>query len=252
MENSTGRLVLLRHGQSQWNQENRFTGWIDVDLTEQGIEEARRAGRFLREAGFMFDIAYTSLLKRSLRSLWIGLDELDQMWLPVVKCWRLNERHYGALQGLNKDEMAAQYGKEQVFAWRRSFTIRPPLLAVEDPRHPRHDPRYADIRPEDLPGGESLEDSLKRALPCLEAEILPRVLRGERVLVVAHGNSLRALVKHLDGIADEDIHKLNIPLGIPLDYRLNETGKVLSKRFIGDEAAVRQASQAAARAALIK
>jgi 2,3-bisphosphoglycerate-dependent phosphoglycerate mutase len=244
--------VLLRHGQSEWNQANRFTGWVDVDLTPQGLQEARMAGQYLRAAGLSFDLAYTSLLKRAIRSLWAALDALEMHWLPVVKTWRLNERHYGTLQGLDKAEMAARYGTEQVFRWRRSFDERPPALAPEDPGHPVHDPRYRSVEPALLPGVESLRDALMRVLPCWQGEILPRVLHGERLLVVAHGNSLRALVKHLESIPDEDIPHLNIPLGIPILYELDARGKALRKDFIGDPAAVRAAREAAARAAQVR
>lgn len=245
-------LVLLRHGQSAWNQENRFTGWIDVDLTARGEEEAHRAGRFLREAGLTFTVAYTSLLKRAIRSLWVVLEELDQVWLPIEKTWRLNERHYGALQGLDKSEMADRYGKEQVFLWRRSFSVRPPALGWDDPGHPRFDPRYAHVDPQDLPSTESLQDTLLRVLPCWQAEILPRLAQNERILVAAHGNSLRALVKYLDGISDEDVPGLNIPTGIPMVYELDEGLKPIRRSFLGDPDVVRAAIEAAARAAQVK
>ncbi len=245
-------LVLLRHGQSEWNQENRFSGWEDVDLTPEGIQEAHRAGRFIRDAGLTFDIAYTSLLKRAIRTLWIALDELDQIWLPVEKTWRLNERHYGALQGLNKAEMADRYGREQVFLWRRSYSIRPPALALDDPRHPRFDPRYAHVDPRELPSAESLEETLQRVLPCWKMEILPRLEQGERVLVVAHGNSLRALVKYLDQISDEDIPTLNIPTGIPIAYELDQNLHPTRRFYIGDPEVIRAASEAAQKAAKIK
>ncbi len=245
-------LVLLRHGQSEWNQQNRFTGWMDIDLTAQGIAEGRRAGQFLREAGLSFDFAYTSLLKRAIRTLWVVLDELDLLWLPVEKTWRLNERHYGALQGLDKAEMVDRYGKEQVFLWRRSYSVQPPALAPDDPRHPRFDPRYAQVDLAVLPATESLEDTLRRVLPCWQGEILPRLRAGQRVLVVAHGNSLRALIKYLDGIADEDVPGLSIPTGIPMVYELDEQQKPLKRTYIGDAEAVRAAVESAARSAEVK
>lgn len=246
------RLVLLRHGQSIWNKSNIFTGWTDVDLTEHGVAEAHQAGRFLREAGFAFDVAYTSLLKRAVRTLWIVLDELDQMWIPVEKSWKLNERHYGALQGLNKDETADQYGSEQVFAWRRSYMVRPPALSPDDPRHPIHDPRYAHVDPAELPAGESLQDALLRVTACWEEEILPRLLNGERVLVVAHGNTLRALVKYLDRVPDEEVHGLSIPTGIPLVYSVDAQGAAQHRYYLGDPEVVRAATEAAARASQVR
>jgi 2,3-bisphosphoglycerate-dependent phosphoglycerate mutase len=245
-------LVLLRHGQSAWNQANTFTGWMDVDLTSHGVREARQAGRFLREAGLTFDLAYTSLLKRAIRTLWITLEELDQTWLPVIKDWRLNERHYGALQGLNKAEMVDRYGREQVFQWRRSYTVRPPMLDPSDPRHPAHDPRYRGIDPALLPAGESLEDTLRRVLPCWENEILPRLRAGRQVLVVAHGNSLRALVKYLDGIPDEDVAGLSIPTGIPIRYALDENARPVSREYLGNAETVRMAVESAKKAAQVK
>ena len=245
-------LVLLRHGQSVWNQDNRFTGWVDVDLTAQGVAEAQRAGRYLREAGLTFDIAFTSLLKRAIRTLWIALDELDLLWLPVEKTWRLNDRNYGALQGLDKAEMVDRYGKEQVFLWRRSFRSRPPALDLDDPRHPRFDPRYAQLNPEDLSATESLADTLQRVLPCWQHEILPRLRRGERVLVVAHGNSLRALVKYLDNLADEDVPGLSIPTGIPVVYELDESLQPARRSYLGDPEVVKAAEIAAARAAQVR
>ncbi len=245
-------LVLLRHGLSEWNSENRFTGWVDVDLTAQGITEARLAGRFLREAGFAFDVAFTSLQKRAIRTLWIVLDELDEMWLPVEKTWRLNERHYGALEGLNKAEMVDRYGKERVFLWRRSYNVQPPPIAPDDPRHPRFDPRYAAVDPRDLPETESLEDTLQRVLPCWQNEILPRLLNGERVLVVAHGNSLRALVKYLDGIDDTIVPGLSIPTGIPMVYELDEKMAPVRRTYLGDPHTVRAATEAAKIAAQVR
>jgi 2,3-bisphosphoglycerate-dependent phosphoglycerate mutase len=245
-------LVLIRHGQSDWNLENRFTGWIDVDLTQSGIREGRRAGRFLREAGYRFDVAFTSLLRRAIRTLWLVLDELDLMWLPVEKTWRLNERHYGALQGLNKAEMVDRYGQEQVFLWRRSYTALPPPLALDDSRHPRFDPRYALVDPTELPAAESLENTLQRVLPCWQQQIVPRLRNGERVLVVAHGNSLRALIKYLDLIADQDVPDLSIPTGIPIAYDLNDRLEPVSRTYIGDAETVRVAIESAAKAAQVK
>jgi 2,3-bisphosphoglycerate-dependent phosphoglycerate mutase len=241
------RLVLLRHGQSTWNQENRFTGWTDVDLSDLGREEARTSGRLLRESGDVFDIAYTSVLKRALRTCWIVLDELDQLWIPMERSWRLNERHYGALQGLNKAETAAQHGDAQTHLWRRSYDIPPPPLALDDERHPAHDPRYASLRPEDRPATESLKDTVARFLPYWNETIAPAIRQGQRVLIVAHGNSLRALVKHLDRISDEAIADLNIPTGIPLVYELDDALSPLRHYYLGDEAAAARAADAVAR-----
>jgi 2,3-bisphosphoglycerate-dependent phosphoglycerate mutase len=237
------KLVLLRHGESDWNRENRFTGWTDVDLSQQGITEARAAGRLLKSEGYDFDVAYTSMLKRALRTLWIALDELDRMWLPVEKSWRLNERHYGALQGLNKAEMAAKYGEAQVLAWRRSYDTPPPALTPDDPRYEGSDRRYAGV---EVPLTESLKDTVARAVPYWQSSIAPALRTGKRVLVSAHGNSMRALVKHLDGISDEAIVKLNIPTGIPLVYELDESLKPLRHYYLGDpdEVARRTASVA--------
>jgi 2,3-bisphosphoglycerate-dependent phosphoglycerate mutase len=214
-------LVLLRHGESVWNKENRFTGWTDVGLSERGVAEAVTAGRRLREAGFTFDLCQTSVLKRAIKTLWLALEELDLMYLPVHNHWRLNERHYGALQGLNKAETAERHSKEQVFLWRRSFDVPPPPLDPTDPRHPSHDPRYANLDPSLLPRAESLKDTIARALPCWNELIAPDVRSGRRVLISAHGNSLRALVKYLDSIGDEEIPKLEIPTGVPLVYELD-------------------------------
>jgi 2,3-bisphosphoglycerate-dependent phosphoglycerate mutase len=214
-------LILLRHGESKWNRDNRFTGWTDVDLSEQGIQEAHRAAGLLREAKLGFDVAYTSVLKRAIRTLWIVLDDLDMLWLPVCRSWRLNERHYGALQGLNKQETADEFGEEQVMLWRRSYTAQPPALARDDERHPRFDPRYALLRPEDLPATESLRDTMNRVLPYWRETIDPVLARDRKVLIAAHGNSLRALVKYLDDISDDDIPSLNIPTGVPLVYELD-------------------------------
>jgi 2,3-bisphosphoglycerate-dependent phosphoglycerate mutase len=238
------KLVLLRHGESDWNRENRFTGWTDVDLSDKGIAEARAAGKLLKAQGYAFELAYTSVLKRAIRTLWIALDELEQMWLPVEKSWRLNERHYGALQGLNKAQMAAKYGEEQVRVWRRSYDTRPPELDAGDPRYEGTDPRYAGIA---VPRTECLKDTVARVVPYWESTIAPAVRSGKRVLMAAHGNSMRALVKHLDGISDEAIVKLNIPTGIPLVYELDESLKPARHYYLGDpeEVARRVASVAA-------
>ena len=239
-------LVLVRHGQSQWNLENRFTGWIDVDLSETGEAEAREAGRQLREAGLEFDRAWTSLLKRAIRTLWIMLEETDAAWLPVERTWRLNERHYGALQGLNKAETAARHGEDQVMIWRRSYATPPPPLSADDPTHPSHDRRYDDAQ---TPSSESLRDTLERVLPWWEQELGPRLLNGERILVAAHGNSIRALVKHLDGISDEEITDLNIPTGMPLAYALGPDLSPLAKGYLaGEDAAATAAAKVAAQA----
>ena len=239
-----GKLVLCRHGQSDWNLKNLFTGWTDVDLTEQGIEEATTAGRQLKELGIEFDIAYTSVLKRAIRTLWIMLDQMDRMWIPVIRDWRLNERHYGALQGLNKAETAARYGDEQVHIWRRSYDIPPPELDADDERHPAHDPRYSGI--DGLPATESLKITLERVLPCWDEVIAPDLKAGRNVLIAAHGNSLRALVKMLDGISDEEITGFNIPTGIPLVYELDDELKPVSREFLGDPEAVAKAAAAVA------
>jgi 2,3-bisphosphoglycerate-dependent phosphoglycerate mutase len=240
------RVVLLRHGESLWNKENRFTGWTDIDLSEDGIAEARQAGRLLAAKDYHFDIAFTSVLKRAVRTLWIVLDEMDLMWISVQRNWRLNERHYGALQGLNKAETARRLGAEQVQLWRRSFTVRPPFLDVGDPRHPRFDPRYASLTPDELPATESLEDTYHRVVPYWEHVIVPHIVRGERVLIAAHGNSLRALIKHLDGITDEEIPKLNIPTGIPLVYEIDGDLVIHDRYYLGDADAVERAAAAVA------
>ena len=239
-----GKLVLCRHGQSDWNLRNLFTGWKDVDLTEQGIREAVDAGKLLREMGYEFDIAFTSVLKRAIRTLWLMLDEMDRMWIPVVRDWRLNERHYGALQGLNKAETAAKYGDEQVHIWRRSYDIPPPELEASDERHPAHDPRYAGI--ENLPATESLAITLERVKPCWNECIAPELRTGKDVLIAAHGNSLRALVKMLDEVSDEEITGFNIPTGIPLAYELDDDLKPVSREFLGDPEAVAKAAAAVA------
>jgi 2,3-bisphosphoglycerate-dependent phosphoglycerate mutase len=241
------KLVLLRHGESVWNKENRFTGWTDVDLSERGVEEAHEAGRQMKAEGLVFDLAYTSVLKRAIRTLWIALDEMDLMWIPVINAWRLNERHYGALQGLNKAETAARHGEEQVKIWRRSYSIAPPALEESDPRYPGHDPRYAGLAPEDLPKTESLELTVRRFLPCWHSEIAPAIKSGKRVLIVAHGNSLRALVKYLDHISEEDIVGLNIPTGVPLVYELDPELKPLKSYYLGDQEAVKARMEAVAK-----
>ena len=230
------RLVMLRHGQSIWNLENRFTGWYDVDLTEKGREEAREAGELLRAHGFRFDVAYTSVLKRAIRTLWIALDELDAMWIPVTKDWRLNERHYGALTGLNKAETAEKYGDDQVHVWRRSYATPPPALAEDDERHPRFDPRYAGQSAGELPATESLETTLQRVLPYWEAEIAPALQQYDTVLIAAHGNSLRALIKHLQGISDEEITGVEVPTGQPLVFELDDSLRVSEEYYLRDRA----------------
>ncbi len=240
------RLVLVRHGQSTWNLENRFTGWTDVGLTEQGEAEAREAGRLLRAADYVFDAAYTSVLRRAIKTLWILLEEIGLEWIPVHNSWRLNERHYGALQGLNKAEMAAKYGEEQVRLWRRSYDTPPPPLAPDDPRHPRFDPRYAGLPPADLPACESLKDTLTRVLPYWHETLAPTIRAGRRILVVAHGNSLRALVKYLDNISDADIMDLNIPTGVPLVYELDQDLRPLEHYYLGDPAEIARKAAAVA------
>src|SRR6187200_1445290 len=236
-------LVLLRHGESTWNKENRFTGWTDVDLSDRGREEAAEAGRLLKAERFEFDVAHTSLLKRAIRTLWIALSALDMMWIPVVKSWRLNERHYGALQGLNKAETAAKHGDAQVKIWRRSYDIPPAPLAADDPRHPLHDARYAGLKPSELPSTECLKDTVERFLPLWHREIAPAIKGGKRVLIAAHGNSLRALVKYLDRISDEDIVALNIPTGIPLVYELDTNLRPIRSSYLGDPEAARRAAE---------
>ena len=241
------KLVLLRHGESAWNLENRFTGWTDVDLSPKGVEEAHEAARLLKEGGFTFDVAFTSLLKRAIRTLWFVMDDMDLMWLPVHRSWRLNERHYGALQGLNKAETAQKYGDAQVLAWRRSYADPPPPLAPDDERHPGRDRRYAGLSKEELPLGESLKDTVARFLPYWHSAIAPTVKAGQRVLVAAHGNSLRALVKYLDTVSDDEIVGLNIPTGVPLVYELDGDLKALRHYYLGDPEAVRRAAEAVAR-----
>jgi 2,3-bisphosphoglycerate-dependent phosphoglycerate mutase len=242
----THRLVLLRHGESLWNKENRFTGWTDVDLTDTGIAEARESGRLLREGGFDFDITFTSVLKRAIRTLWIVLEEMDRMWLPVEKSWQLNERMYGGLQGWDKAETAKEYGDEQVHIWRRSYDTPPMPLKDDDPRHPMHDPKYAGLSPEEIPATESLKDTVDRFLPYWHEAIAPTLKNGRRTIIVAHGNSLRGLVKHLDGISDDEIVKLNIPTGIPLVYELNDDLSPTKHYYLGDRETVEKAEAAVA------
>lgn len=240
------KLVLLRHGESVWNRENRFTGWTDVDLSEKGLNEAHNAGTLLKEEGFVFDAAYTSVLKRAIRTLWITLDEMDLMWIPVSRSWRLNERHYGALQGLNKSETAAEYGEDQVFIWRRSYDIPPPALDEDDPRNPKKDPRYESLEPEEYPLTECLKDTVDRFLPYWNEEIAPAIKSGKRILIAAHGNSLRALVKNLDNISDEEIPQLNIPTGVPLVYELDENLKPVRHYYLGDQEEIEAAIKSVA------
>jgi 2,3-bisphosphoglycerate-dependent phosphoglycerate mutase len=239
-------LVLLRHGESEWNRENRFTGWTDVDLSEKGLFEAKQAGVTLKEEGYAFDVAYTSVLKRAIRTLWTVMDEMDLMWIPVHRSWRLNERHYGALQGLNKTETAAKFGDEQVKIWRRSYDIPPPALEPEDPRYPGRDPRYRNLKPGDLPLTECLKDTVARFLPYWHETIAPSVLANQRVLIAAHGNSLRALVKYLDNVSEQEIVELNIPTGVPLVYELDNDLKPLRHYYLGDPAQVKAAMDAVA------
>lgn len=246
------KIVLLRHGESIWNKENRFTGWTDVDLSEKGKEEAHKAGEVLKAEGYTFDIAYTSVLKRAIRTLWIVLDVMDLMWIPVVRNWRLNERHYGALQGLNKAETAKQYGEEQVKIWRRSYDIQPPALEKSDPRYPGNDPRYKDLSESDLPLTECLKDTVARFVPYWENTIAPMVKSGKRVLVTAHGNSLRALVKYLDNIPDDEIVELNIPTGIPLVYELDENLKPIKHYYLGNPEEIEKAAAAVAAQGKVK
>jgi 2,3-bisphosphoglycerate-dependent phosphoglycerate mutase len=245
----TFNLILLRHGESTWNLENRFTGWTDVGLTPRGVEEAREAGRLLKAEGCELDLTHTSVLTRAILTLQIALEELDRLWLPVERSWRLNERHYGALQGLNKKEMTEKYGEKQVFEWRRSYATPPPPLEPDDPRHPRFDKRYARIPANLLPASESLKDVVARVLPYWHERIVPSLREGARVLVAAHGNSLRALVKHLDGISDEEIPQLNIPTGIPLAYELDRAARPVGHRYLGDPEAAAKAAEAVARQA---
>lgn len=240
------KFVMLRHGQSTWNLENRFTGWTDVGLSEQGDAEAHEAGKILRDGGYIFDLAITSVLKRAIKTLWIVLEEMELEWIPVSNAWQLNERHYGSLQGLNKAEMAAQFGEAQVKIWRRSYDVPPPVLELNDPRHPRFDPRYASLKPEELPSTESLKLTLERVLPYWHSTIAPIVKSGQRLLIAAHGNSMRALVKYLDNISDEVITELNIPTGIPLVYELNKDLTPIKSYYLGDADTIRKAAEAVA------
>ncbi len=240
------RIVLLRHGESQWNKENRFTGWTDVPLNDKGIAEARKAGEVMRDAGFVFDVAYTSVLKRAIKTLWLALEEMDLMYIPVLNSWQLNERHYGALQGLNKAETAEKHGMDQVKIWRRSYDIPPPALSVDDPRSPVKDPRYAGVAPADLPLTESLKETVARFMPYWIETIAPVVKSGERVIVAAHGNTLRALVYELDTVSEEDIVELNIPTGVPLVYELDADLKPIRHYYLGDPEEIRKAAEAVA------
>jgi len=241
------KLVLIRHGESIWNQENRFTGWTDVGLSDKGLEEAHQGGRILAKEGYVFDIAFTSVLRRAIKTLWIVLDEMDLMWIPVHNSWRLNERHYGALQGLNKKEMAEKHGEKQVHIWRRSYDIRPPALTPDDPRYNGRDPRYKGLAPGEIPLTECLKDTVERFLPYWHETVAPKVAAGKSVLIVAHGNSLRALVKYLDRVSDEDITTLNIPTGIPLVYQLDDRLRPIRHDYLGDPEAAKKAAEAVAR-----
>ena len=243
---TTIKLVLIRHGESAWNRENRFTGWTDVDLSEKGRQEATQGGQVLKAGGYTFDVAYTSVLKRAIRTLWTVLDEMDLMWIPVERSWRLNERHYGALQGLNKAETAAKFGEAQVKVWRRSYDIPPPALTSDDPRFPGRDPRYRHLTPAELPLTECLKDTVARFLPLWRQTIAPAIRGGQKVLIVAHGNSLRALVKYLDNISEEEIVDLNIPTGMPLVYELDQDLKPLNRYYLGDAEKVKAAMEAVA------
>ncbi len=240
------KVVLLRHGESTWNKENRFTGWTDVDLSEKGLTEAKKAGEVLRKEGFVFDVAFTSVLKRAIRTLWITLDGMDLMWIPVYNSWRLNERHYGSLQGLNKSEMAAKFGEEQVLVWRRSYDTPPPALEKDDPRSPEKDPRYKNLKPGEIPLTECLKDTVARFLPYWHETIAPVVKSGKRVIIAAHGNSLRALVKYLDNVSDQEIVGLNIPTGLPLVYELDDNLKPVKHYYLGDPEEVKKAMEAVA------
>jgi 2,3-bisphosphoglycerate-dependent phosphoglycerate mutase len=246
------KLVLVRHGESTWNKENLFTGWTDVDLSKKGVQEATEGGRVLKEQGYTFDIAFTSVLKRAIRTLWIVMDEMDLMWIPVIRDWRLNERHYGALQGLNKAQMAEKFGEKQVKIWRRSYDVRPPALEETDPRNPAKDPRYKELKKEQIPLTECLKDTVERFLPCWHEVIAPTVRSGKRVLIAAHGNSLRALVKYLDNIPDDVIPEVNIPTGMPLVYELKDDLKPIRNYYLGDPEKVKKAMAAVASQAKVK
>ena len=241
------KLVLLRHGESVWNKENRFTGWTDVDLSEKGVEEAKKSGRILKSESFIFDVAFTSVLKRAIRTLWITLDEMDLMWIPVYNSWRLNERHYGALQGLNKSETAAKFGEDQVLIWRRSYDIQPPVLEKTDGRYPGNDPRYKDLDKKDIPLTECLKDTVARFLPYWHETIAPVIKSGKKAIIAAHGNSLRALVKYLDNVPDDKIVSMNIPTGVPLVYELDENLKPVKNYYLGDPEEVRKAMESVAK-----
>jgi 2,3-bisphosphoglycerate-dependent phosphoglycerate mutase len=240
------KIVLLRHGESTWNKENRFTGWTDVDLSEKGIQEAKEAAKLLKEEGYTFDIAYTSVLKRGIRTLWIVLDYMDLMWIPVFRSWRLNERHYGALQGFFKDKMAAEVGEEQVLIWRRSYNVRPPALKTSDPRYPGNDPKYANLNPDEIPLTECLKDTVERVLPYWHDIIVPAIKSGKKILISAHGNSMRALVKYLDKMTDDEIVNLNIPTGVPLIYELDGNLKPITHYYLGDQEEIQKAIEAVA------
>ena len=239
-------IALIRHGESAWNKENRFTGWTDVPLSEKGIEEARAAGQLLKREGYAFDLAFTSVLKRAIKTLWLVLEEMDRMWIPVQHSWKLNERHYGALQGLNKAETAAKFGDEQVKIWRRSYDVPPPMLDKGDERYPAKDPRYANLDPDEIPAGECLADTVTRVIPYWQEAIVPEIRAGKKVIIAAHGNSLRALVKYLDNVSEKDILELNIPTGIPLIYTLGKDMKPLDHRYLGDAEAIARAQAAVA------
>ncbi len=240
------KIVLLRHGESEWNKENRFTGWTDVDLSDKGVNEAMAGGKLMKEAGFKFDLAYTSVLKRAIRTLWLALDEMDLLWIPVYKTWRLNERHYGALQGLNKAETAQKYGDEQVHIWRRSYDIQPPALTAEDERFPGKDPRYADLKKDEMPFTECLKDTVARFLPFWHETVVPTIRSGKQIIIAAHGNSLRALVKYLDDIPESEIVELNIPTGIPLVYELDADLKPIKHYYLGDPEEAKRKAEAVA------
>jgi 2,3-bisphosphoglycerate-dependent phosphoglycerate mutase len=240
------KIVLLRHGESEWNKENRFTGWTDVDLSEKGVNEAMTGGKLMKEAGFKFDLAYTSVLKRAIRTLWLALEEMDLLWIPVIKTWRLNERHYGALQGLNKAETAQKYGDEQVHIWRRSYDIQPPALTAEDERFPGKDPRYGDLGKNELPFTECLKDTVARFLPFWHETVVPAIKSGKQIIIAAHGNSLRALVKYLDDIPESEIVELNIPTGIPLVYELDADLKPVKHYYLGDPEEAKRKAEAVA------
>ena len=246
------KVVLLRHGESTWNKENRFTGWTDVDLSEKGLQEAKKAGEVLKKESYTFDLAYTSVLKRAIRTLWIALDEMDLMWIPVIRNWRLNERHYGALQGLNKAETAQKFGEDQVKIWRRSYDIQPPALEKTDERYPGKDPRYSDLKENELPLTECLKDTVARFVPYWEGTIAPSIKQGKKVLITAHGNSLRALVKYLDNIPESEIVELNIPTGIPLVYELDKNLKSIKSYYLGDQDEIAKAAAAVANQGKVK